>query len=249
MAEQPSPAPGRVGRVGGCMLHNWAEERAVAALDTPETRSQIRKYGHRGILTTDWESKMESVTTLKATYVTPKSPGVRLRGIRGELLEKQMSDAIRPVVPMPFIESLPPEEAMRTPHVFAARKEHSIASTPGGRREKIHAELNPPSPGTDFCSTTQKDFGVEGFVPFDPETTRLNPLVALDNLKRVIARLSRLEQVHDYKSDQAVTFWSENRQRVQGVTGVQNPKASFRKSARFSTPIGERLEEERPPDN
>ncbi|XP_056288064.1 sperm associated antigen 8 [Pseudoliparis swirei] len=187
MAEQPNTAPGRV---GGCMLHNWAEERAVAALDTPETRSQIRKYGHRGILTTDWESKMERVTTLKATYVTPKSPGVRLRGVRGELLEKQLADTIR---------------------------------------EKIHAELNPPSPETDFCSTTQKDFGVEGFVPLAPETT----------------------QVHDYKSDQAVTFWSENRQRVQGVTGVQNPKASFRKSALFSTPIGERLDEteELPPDN
>ncbi|XP_034403164.1 sperm-associated antigen 8 [Cyclopterus lumpus] len=186
MAEQTNTAHSKV---GSCMLRNWAEERAVAALDTLETRSQIRKYGHRGILTTDWESKMESVTTLKATYVPPKSPGMRLRGIRGELLEKQIAEMIR---------------------------------------EKVHAELNPPIPETDFCSTTQKDFCVEGFVPFTPETT----------------------QVHDYKTDQAVTFWSDNCQRIQGVTGVQNPEAPFRKSALFSTPISERLDEiELPPDN
>ncbi|XP_042369547.1 sperm-associated antigen 8-like [Plectropomus leopardus] len=88
--------------------------------------------------------------------------------------------------------------------------------------------MNPPTPKTDFCSTTQRDFCVEGFVPLTPETT----------------------QVHDYKSDQAITFWSENCQRVQGVTGVRNLKAPFKKSALFSTPISERLDEiELPPDN
>lgn len=36
----------------------------------------------------------------------------------------------------------------------------------------------------------------------------------------------------------------------QGVTAVQNPKAPFRRSALFSTPISERLDEiELPPDN
>lgn len=40
-------------------------------------------------------------------------------------------------------------------------------------REKIYAELNPPTPKTDFCSTTQKDFCVEGFVPLKPDTTQV----------------------------------------------------------------------------
>ncbi|XP_071323122.1 sperm-associated antigen 8 isoform X1 [Trachinotus anak] len=194
-------------KVGKCLLHNWAEERAVAALDNEETKTQIQRHGHRGILTMDQESKMETVTTLKAAYVPPKSPGVRLKddllcmlrsslllyfhgsGIRGEFLEKHIAQMIS---------------------------------------DKIHAELNPPTPKTDFCSTTQRDFCVEGFVPLTPETT----------------------QAHDYKTDQAVTFWSENYQQIQGVTAVQTLKAPFRKSALFSTPISERLDEiEPPPDN
>ncbi|XP_073333526.1 sperm-associated antigen 8 [Pagrus major] len=171
------------------MLHNWAEERAIAALDTDQTRVQIQKHGHKGILTLDQNSKLETVTTVKAVYIPPKSPGVRLRGIRGELLEKHIAQMIS---------------------------------------EKIQAEQKPPTPKTDFCSTTQKDFCAEGFVPHTPETT----------------------QVHDYKTDQAVTFWSENCQRIQGVTAVKTLKAPFRKSALFSTPISERLDEiDVPPDN
>ncbi|XP_031711500.1 sperm-associated antigen 8 isoform X2 [Anarrhichthys ocellatus] len=165
--------------------------RAAAALAAQKTRSQIQKHGRRGILMMDQESKMETVTTMKAAFVPPKSLGVRLRGARGELLEKHITEMIR---------------------------------------EKVHAELNPTDPSleTDYCSTTQKDFCVEGFVPHIPETT----------------------QVHDYKTDQAVSFWSENCHRIQGATAVQNLKAPFRKSTLFSTPIGERLDEiELPPDN
>ncbi|XP_025764683.1 sperm-associated antigen 8 isoform X1 [Oreochromis niloticus] len=94
--------------------------------------------------------------------------------------------------------------------------------------EKIRADLNPQTPKTEYCSTTQKDFCVEGFVPFKPETTR----------------------IHDYKTDQAITFWSENCQRIQGVTAARSLKGPFRKSALFSTPITERLDEiDLPPDN
>ncbi|XP_070781212.1 sperm-associated antigen 8 [Enoplosus armatus] len=137
----------------------------------------------------DQESKMETVTTLKAAYVPPKSQGVRLRGIRSELFERHIAQVIR---------------------------------------GEVHAERNPPTPKTDFCSTTQTDFCVQGFVPLTPETT----------------------QVNDYKTDQAVTFWSENCQRIQGVTAVQTLRAPFRKSAQFSTPISERMDEiEHPSDN
>ncbi|KAK5851710.1 hypothetical protein PBY51_023243 [Eleginops maclovinus] len=187
MTEKPDTTVEK--KVGKCMLHNWVEERAMEDVDAQETRTQIQKHGHKGIFTMDQESKMESVTTLRADFVPPKGPGVRLRGIRGELLEKHIAQMIR---------------------------------------EKVTAERNRPSPKTDFCSTTQKDFCAQGFVPLTPETT----------------------QVHDYKADQAITFWSENCQRIQGATAVQTVKAPFRKSALFSTPISERLDEvELPPDN
>ncbi|XP_036974194.1 sperm associated antigen 8 isoform X2 [Acanthopagrus latus] len=167
MTEQPATVENKVGR---CMLHNWVEERAVAALDTGKTTAQIKKHGHKGILTLDEDSKLESVTTFKAVYIPPKSPGVRLRGVRGELLEKHIAQMIS---------------------------------------EKIQAEQRRPTPKIDFCSTTQKDFFAKGFVPCTPETTQVN-----------------------------------------GVTAVKTPRAPFRKSALFSTPISEQLDEvEVPPDN
>ena len=54
-------------------------QRAVAGLDAGDPK-WIQKHGHKGILTTDFESRMESMTTSKASHVTPMGPGVRLRG-------------------------------------------------------------------------------------------------------------------------------------------------------------------------
>ncbi|KAG7240834.1 hypothetical protein INR49_023408, partial [Caranx melampygus] len=39
--------------------------------------------------------------------------------------------------------------------------------------DKFESQKNPPTPKTDFCSTTQKDFCVEGFVSLKPEPTQL----------------------------------------------------------------------------
>uniref|UniRef100_A0A3Q2XED9 Sperm associated antigen 8 n=1 Tax=Hippocampus comes TaxID=109280 RepID=A0A3Q2XED9_HIPCM len=88
-------------------------------------------------------------------------------------------------------------------------------------RDKIHAERNPPLPQTDFATTTQRDFRVEGFVP---QTTKIN-------------------RFHDYTTEQAISYWSENYQRIQGVSAVECPNTPFRKSAQFSTPIGELRED------
>ncbi|XP_069563324.1 sperm-associated antigen 8 isoform X2 [Brachyistius frenatus] len=151
--------------VGKCLLHILAEE---GALDTEETKMQIRRHGHKGILTMNQEAKMETMTTLKAAYVTPRSPGVRLKGVRCELLEKRAAQMTS---------------------------------------EKAHAERNPPTLQTEYSSTSHTDFCVKGFVPRKPETT-------------------------------------------QGMTAAQTSKAPFRKSALFTTPISQRLdEEELPPDS
>ncbi|XP_039470310.1 sperm associated antigen 8 isoform X1 [Oreochromis aureus] len=199
MTEQTAAAGHKVGKP---MSHNWVEERA----------------------------KMESVTTLKAAYVVPKSPVVRLQGIRGELLKKHTAQMIRSAGYLLYLkcnglqnfwETRESTDLQPTSMCFAGLYLRKYF-------EKIRADLNPQTPKTEYCSTTQKDFCVEGFVPFKPETTR----------------------VHDYKTDQAITFWSENCQRIQGVTAARSSKGPFRKSALFSTPITERLDEiDLPPDN
>ncbi|XP_026883155.1 sperm-associated antigen 8 isoform X3 [Electrophorus electricus] len=138
--------------VGRCLLDNWVEERATALLDSTGTRLDIHKNGHRGILTVDITSKV--VSTVKAAYITPKGSGVRKRGLRTELLEKDL-----------------------------------------------------------------------------------------------IKRIS--EQDHDYKTDQAITFWSENYQKIQGMTPVRTRDTPFKKNASFSTPINESLDDLTPftPEN
>ncbi|XP_024857843.1 sperm associated antigen 8 [Kryptolebias marmoratus] len=185
MAEQTNTLKSKRGK---CLRRNWVEERSVAALDEDDSETRSQKHGHKGIIAMDQEAKMETVTTSKATYVSLKSPGVRLKGVRRELLEKRLAQTIS---------------------------------------EEVRAQLNPPPPGTEFCSTTQKDFCVQGFVSRRPRATK----------------------AHDYKSDQAVTFWSESWRRIQGVTPVRSAGAPFRKSALFSTPITERVDEPDPPSD
>ncbi|XP_076866883.1 sperm-associated antigen 8 [Brachyhypopomus gauderio] len=48
---------------------------------------------------------------------------------------------------------------------------------------------------------------------------------------------------HYYKTDQAITFWSENCQKIQGVTPVGTRDTPFKKNASFSTPINETLDD------
>ncbi|XP_046906978.1 sperm associated antigen 8 [Hypomesus transpacificus] len=161
---------------GKCLLHNWVEERATAALDTEDSRPQIHKRGHRGILSVDLSSRVEGDTTVKTDFTPPKGTGVRQRGIRGELLEKQLYKEIS---------------------------------------KQTLTEFNPQPPKTEFCSTTQKDFHMKGFLP----------------------RLPQLTGEHDYKRDQAISFWNENHSQVQGVTPVRTRDSPFKKNSSFSTPI------------
>lgn len=168
--------------VGKCLLDNWVEERATALLDNSVTRTSIHKNGHRGILTVDMAAKVQGLSTIKSSYTPPKGPGVRQKGLRGELLEK---------------------------HLF------KILS------EEVQAELDPEPPATEFSSTTQADYTMEGFRCVSPTT---------------------LCQKYDNKTDQAITSWCENYHHLQGVTAVTNKDTPFRKNTSFSKPISEQLD-------
>ncbi|XP_028319300.1 sperm-associated antigen 8 [Gouania willdenowi] len=157
-----------------------ALEKTHSSADEEDKQRHIQRHEHKGIFTFDPESKMENLTTTREDFAAPKKLGVRTRGIRAELLEKQMAQI---------------------------------------SCEKMKADTYPTTPESVYRTTTQEDFSAQGFVPHAAETTTLH--------------------VPDYRSNEAITFWSESRQRVQGVTS----NSSFRKSAGFSTPITERLDE------
>lgn len=54
----------------------------TTAEDLWAEKLKLHKHGHKGIISMDPKAKMEAVTTFTATYIPPKSPGVRLRGSR-----------------------------------------------------------------------------------------------------------------------------------------------------------------------
>ncbi|XDV20019.1 hypothetical protein PO909_025403 [Leuciscus waleckii] len=87
--------------------------------------------------------------------------------------------------------------------------------------DQIHAELNAAPPAPELCSVTKSDFKVEGF-------------------KSVRAPLT---VDHDYTTEQAITFWSDNYQKIQGMTAVKTKDSPFKTNATFSTPIGEQLDQ------
>ncbi|GFT15780.1 uncharacterized protein TNCV_4943301 [Trichonephila clavipes] len=79
-------------------------------------------------------------------------------------------------------------------------------------------EFRPRSPPK-YISTTHDDFDVPGF---DPDAS-LQP---------------KFE--HSLYSDPAITFWSENKGRIPGVSVPDNPTGNFNYSARFSKPVSAR---------
>ncbi|KAG7314813.1 hypothetical protein KOW79_022116 [Hemibagrus wyckioides] len=166
---------------GGCLLGNWVEERATTSLDNTGPTSDIHKNGHKGILTVDFSSKLNGVSTLKSAFTSPKGTWVRQKGLRSELLQKHLIKSIS---------------------------------------EQVHAELTPQPPAPELYSVTRADYTAQGFqsVQPTPSTDR------------------------DYRTDEAITFWRENFDKIQGVTAVRNRDAPFKKNASFTTPISERLD-------
>ncbi|XP_051542619.1 sperm associated antigen 8 isoform X2 [Myxocyprinus asiaticus] len=156
--------------------------RATALLDRTRRKSCIHKNGHRGILTVDTAAKVHGVSTFKAAFNAPKSLGMRQKGKRTELIEKDLIKRI------------------------------SV---------QVHAELNPAPPASELCSVTKADYKVEGFKPVH----------------------APLNMEHDYTTEQAITFWSDNYQKIQGVTAVKTKDCPFKRNATFSTPISEQLDQ------
>ncbi|XP_039613994.1 sperm associated antigen 8 [Polypterus senegalus] len=86
--------------------------------------------------------------------------------------------------------------------------------------KEVQEESNrPPSP-VELVSTARCDYKIEGFQSVPPPSKKR----------------------HDYKSEQAITYWSENYKNVQGVTAARSKDNPFKKNTSFSKPISESLD-------
>uniref|UniRef100_UPI003D7FB634 sperm-associated antigen 8 n=1 Tax=Danio rerio TaxID=7955 RepID=UPI003D7FB634 len=90
-------------------------------------------------------------------------------------------------------------------------------------RDKINADLSADPPITELSSVTKADYKVEGF-----KSVRACPNSTMG---------------HEYTTEQAITFWSDNYQKIQGMTAVTRKDSPFKRNATFSTPIGEQLDQ------
>ncbi|XP_051969726.1 sperm associated antigen 8 isoform X2 [Xyrauchen texanus] len=167
--------------VTGLRSFSHTLQRATELLYRTGSKSCIHENGHIGILTVDTAAEVQGVSTFNAAFSSPKSLGMRQKGKRTELMEKDLIKKI------------------------------SV---------QVHAELNPAPPASELCSVTKADYKVEGFKP-------------------VHAPLN----MHDYTTEQAITFWSDNYQKIQGVTAVKTKHCPFKRNATFSTPISEQLDQ------
>lgn len=82
---------------GKCLLENWVEERAVKHID-PEiklegavtSKVQILRDGHKGVLTTDFDAKVDNKTTVRTTYTPPQPDTTRKTGSKKEVMERML---------------------------------------------------------------------------------------------------------------------------------------------------------------
>ncbi|XP_038073832.1 sperm-associated antigen 8-like [Patiria miniata] len=92
--------------------------------------------------------------------------------------------------------------------------------------KEVQDEMDQPPPMPEYQSVTQKDFDVEGFV----------------------SELPPPELEHNVANEQPVTFWSEHKQKIPGVTQMKTLDTPFKKNTSFSKPIDEYFNEAQPYD-
>ncbi|KAM8960981.1 sperm-associated antigen 8 [Pelodytes ibericus] len=73
-------------------------------------------------------------------------------------------------------------------------------------------------------STTKRDYQVDGFIPQRLATSKS----------------------HNYRTEQAITFWTANVHRIPGVSDIRTRDTAFKRTAAFSTPITEYLNQPLP---
>ncbi|XP_040276597.1 sperm-associated antigen 8 [Bufo bufo] len=73
-------------------------------------------------------------------------------------------------------------------------------------------------------STTRRDYQVEGFLAQAPTPSKR----------------------HDYRTEQAVTFWTDNMHGITGVSDIRTRDSPFKRSSAFTTPISHYLDQPAP---
>eukprot|EP00794_Sanderia_malayensis_P009877 gene9877-10887_t len=90
-------------KLGKTLLENWVEQRQCAHIDQePRDIKDLHVKGHRGILTKEFDTKCEDMTTCRDSFKKHEKSNLRQKGRRLELLEKELYEQISAEVKKEF---------------------------------------------------------------------------------------------------------------------------------------------------
>ncbi|XP_071482337.1 sperm-associated antigen 8-like [Diadema antillarum] len=90
--------------------------------------------------------------------------------------------------------------------------------------QDIQAEVSEPQPIAEYKSVTQKDFNIDDFQSVLPPP----------------------KYEHNVNTEQPITFWSEHKEKIHGVSQVKTLDTPFKKNSSFSKPIEESFDQPKP---
>nr|XP_054756512.1 sperm-associated antigen 8-like [Lytechinus pictus] len=90
--------------------------------------------------------------------------------------------------------------------------------------QEIQDEVNEPPPIAEYKSVTQKDF-------FDDDFKSELPAPLYE---------------HNVNTEQPITFWSQHKEKIPGVSQVKTLDTPFKKNSSFSKPIAESVDQPQP---
>ncbi|XP_069820991.1 sperm-associated antigen 8 [Dendropsophus ebraccatus] len=190
------------------------------SMEDPASLQEGGRVGCSPCLLDNWQEERSTVVLDK----TPSGPGVA----RGEQDHRHGHKGI-------ISTQLVAEMATSTTHQDSYRRPSTDSRRHTGLREEqlrrelyqrfsqdIREELRSPTKEMKVTeSTTKRDHQVAGFVPQIPAPRKK----------------------HDYRSEQAVTFWAENVHAITGVSDIRTSHSPFKRSSAFTTPISDYLDQ------
>lgn len=116
---------------------------------------------------------------------------------------------------------VPPGPGVRT---TGLRKELTERALFAQVSQEIQNEVNQPPPIAEYKSVTQKDF-------FDDDFKSELPAPLYE---------------HNVNTEQPITFWSQHKEKIHGVSQVKTLDTPFKKNSSFSKPIEESFDQPQP---
>ncbi|EDO37651.1 predicted protein [Nematostella vectensis] len=141
---------------GKTLLDNWVEERQSAPFEDPSVSiPQLHKFGHRGVLTTDFEAEPEKLTTVRHSYRSPEPLGIRTIGVREQMMREELMKQVSEEVQQEFNPPPPEVEYKSVTH-----KDFNKEFTPIVKEPTMPHDLCKEQPATFWSERSTEVHGI-----------------------------------------------------------------------------------------